>query len=137
MKNHFVILSLLFFILQISIAQVKPAAMQSKQIKRLNGSSISTADIDKTINQLMNAAEVTGFCITVINDNKIAYTKTYGYKNKEKNELIDTSTCFYAASLSKAVFAYIAMQLVQEGVLDLDKSIWAYIKRTDFRICHH
>jgi len=129
MKNCFAAISFLFFTLQTTFAQVKPAAIAPKQINRLDGSSISFTDIDKTINELMSAAEVTGLCLTVINDNKIACTKTYGYKNKEKNELIDTSTCFYAASLSKAVFAYIVMQLVQEGVLELDKPIWSYINK--------
>jgi CubicO group peptidase (beta-lactamase class C family) len=129
MKNCFAAILFLFFTFQISFAQVKPAAIPAKQIKRLDGSSLSFTDVDKTINELMSAAEVTGLCLTIINDNKIAYTKTYGYKNKEKNELIDTSTCFYAASLSKAVFAYIAMQLVQEGVLELDKPIWSYINK--------
>ena len=129
MKKHIAILPLLLFFLQVTIAQVKPVIKSFNQIKKLDGRSLSFTDIDKTISELMNAAEVTGLCLTIINDNKIAYIKTYGYKNKEKNELIDTSTIFYAASFSKAVFAYIAMQLVQEGVLDLDKPIWSYLNK--------
>jgi CubicO group peptidase (beta-lactamase class C family) len=129
MSRYIVILSSLSFFVQSIIAQVKPVAKPSNQIKRLDGSSISFTDIDKSINRLMNAAEVTGLSLTVINDNNIVYTKSYGYRNKEKNELVDTSTCFYAASFSKAVFAYIAMQLVQEGVLDLDKPVWAYLNK--------
>lgn len=129
MKKHSAILSLLLFFLQTIIAQVNPVAKPLNQIKKLDGSSLSFTDIDRTISELMNAAEVTGLCLTIINDNKIRYTKAYGYKNKEKNELIDTSTIFYAASFSKAVFAYIVMQLVQEGVLDLDKTIWSYLNK--------
>ncbi|HLK28064.1 MAG TPA: serine hydrolase [Puia sp.] len=129
MNKHIIISTILFFAFHISNAQVKNAASPTKQIRRLDGSMISTSDIDKTITQLMSNAEVTGFCISIINDNKITYTKTYGLKNKEKNELIDTSTVFYGASLSKAVFAYIVMQLVQEGVIDIYKPIWAYINK--------
>ena len=129
MKKSLIILITFISLLQISFAQVKQTSDQTKQIQRINGTSISTTDIDKTINQLMNVADVTGLCVGIINDNKIAYTKCYGYKNKEKNELIDTSTVFYAASLSKAVFAYIVMQLVQEGTIDLDKGVWAYINK--------
>jgi CubicO group peptidase (beta-lactamase class C family) len=129
MKNFFSVIPFIVFAFNITVAQVKPASKTSNQIIRLDGSTLSFIDIDKTVNQLMSVAEVTGLCLTVINDNKIAYTKTYGYKNKEKNELIDTATVFYGASLSKAVFAYIAMQLVQEGVLDLDKPIWSYLNK--------
>jgi len=129
MKKGIIMFVALLSSLQISFAQVKQTSAQTKQIQRLNGSSISASDIDKTINQLMSVADVTGLSISIINDNKIAYTKSYGYKNKEKNELIDTSTIFYGASLSKAVFAYIVMQLVQEGTIDLDKGVWAYINK--------
>jgi len=129
MKKRVAILPLLLFFLQVTIAQVKPVIKSFNQIKKLDGSSLSFTDIDNTISELMNAAEVTGLCLTIINNNQIAYTKTYGYKNKEKSELIDTSTVFYAASFSKAVFAYIAMQLVQEGLLELDKPIWSYLNK--------
>ncbi len=129
MKKALIILTLLGIIFQDSMAQVKQASASAKQIQCLNGTSISTSDVDKTINQLMSVADVAGLSISIINDNKIAYTKSYGYKNKEKNELLDTSTIFYGASLSKAVFAFIVMQLVQEGTIDLDKGVWAYINK--------
>src|SRR5687768_5307739 len=94
---------------------------QQKQIKRIDGSTISTTQIDQLIHQLMDTAEVMGVCLGIINDNKPVYVKTYGFKDKEKGELIDTATVFYAASYSKSVFAFIVMHLVQEGKLDLDK----------------
>ncbi len=75
----------------------------------------------------MDTAEVTGLCLGIINDNKIAYVKSYGYKNKEKNELNDTATCFYAASLAKPLFVYLVMQLVDEGVINLDKPLYTYL----------
>src|SRR4051794_32867099 len=83
-----------------------------QKIKQPGGKSIAVSSIDNTIKQLMDTAEVMGLSLGIINDNKIAYLKTYGYKNKEKNELIDTATCFYAASLAKPLFAYLVMQLV-------------------------
>ena len=130
MKRSLVILLLAFSCIQVSFAQSKkPVIDQADQIKRLDGTSISFSDVDKIITQLMEAANVTGFGISILNDNKIVYTKTYGYRNKEKKELLDTSTVLYAASFSKAVLAYIAMQLVQDGVLDLDKQVWAYLNK--------
>src|SRR5579864_3732151 len=78
---------------------------------------------DSIVKQLMDSAAVTGICIGVIRDNHVLYTRAYGYRIKEKNLLNDTSTCFYAASLSKAVFAYLVMQLVEKGVISLDTPI--------------
>ena len=43
------------------------------------------------------------------------------------DELNDTATCFYAASLSKPLFTYLVMQLVDEGDIDLDKPLYIYL----------
>jgi CubicO group peptidase (beta-lactamase class C family) len=77
----------------------------------------------------MYKAEVTGLCPGIINDNKVAYVKSYGYKNAAKSELNDTTTCFYAASLAKPLFAYLVMQLVDEKVIDPDKPLYTYLPK--------
>jgi CubicO group peptidase (beta-lactamase class C family) len=77
----------------------------------------------------MGNAEVTGLCLGIINDNKVAYVKSYGYRNKAENQLNDTATCFYAASLSKPLFAYLVMQLVDKGVINLDKPLFTYLPK--------
>ena len=43
--------------------------------------------------------------------------------------LNDTSTCFSAASLSKAVFAYLVMKLVDEGKISLDTPLATYLPK--------
>ena len=102
---------------------------QQKQIKRPDDKTLSAGAIDKIVKQLMDTAEVTGLCLGVINDNRIAFVKTYGYKNKAKGEVNDTATCFYAASLAKPLFAYLVMQLADEGVIDLDKPLYTYLPK--------
>jgi len=102
---------------------------QQMNIKKPDGGLISTQFIDQTAQKLMDTAGVTGLCIGFINDNKPVYLRAYGYKNKEKNELNDTLTSFYAASLAKPLFAYIVVQLAQEGVIDLDKPLYTYLPK--------
>jgi len=119
-KILLVLIPILFF---------QPLFAQQKQIKKPDGKTLSTAEIDKIVKQLMDTAEVTGLCLGIINDNNVTYVKSYGYKNKAAGELNDTATCFYAASLAKPLFAYLVMQLVDEGVLDLDKPIYAYLPK--------
>lgn len=77
----------------------------------------------------MDSAAVTGICIGMISDNEVLYTRAYGYRIKEKNLLNDTATCFYAASLSKAVFAYLVMRLVENGTISLDTPIARYLPK--------
>jgi CubicO group peptidase (beta-lactamase class C family) len=102
---------------------------QVSRIKRLDGSTISTMQINELMKRLMDTAEVTGVCLGIINEGNPVFVKTYGYKNKEKGELIDTGTVFYAASFSKSLFAFMVMHLVQEGKLDLDKPLYQYLPK--------
>jgi len=102
---------------------------QSPDVMKADGKKISVAYIDSLIKKLMDTAGVTGLELGIINNNHIAYLKGYGYKNKEKKELNDTATCFYAASLAKSLFAYLVMQLVDEGKIDLDKPLYIYLPK--------
>ncbi|MDP4262371.1 MAG: serine hydrolase [Bacteroidota bacterium] len=118
----------LFFILLL-VLMGHTIAAQQKQIQKPDGKAISTVAIDKIVGKLMDTAEVTGLCLGIINDNKIAYVKSYGYKNAAKSEWNDTATCFYAASLAKPLFAYLVMQLKDEGKIDLDKPLYTYLRK--------
>ena len=98
-------------------------------IKKLDGSTIGSAEIDQTVSRLMNAAEVTGAGIAILNDNKIVYLKAYGFRDKEHNVPLTVDSAMSAASFSKVAFAYMVMQLVDEGVLDLDKPVYQYLPK--------
>ena len=99
------------------------------QVKRPDGHIVSISSIDHLVSGLMEKGEVTGLCLGIVNDNKPAYIKTYGYKNKPQNQKLDTATCFYAASLAKSLFAYLVMQLVDKGVIDLDTPLYKYLPK--------
>lgn len=103
---------------------------QSQNVKRLDGSSIATADVDEIIKKLMDTANVQGLCLAILNDNKTVYRKSYGFRNKIKNELLDTNTILQGASFTKSVFAYLSMLLVQEKVINLDKPLYKYLKKS-------
>ncbi len=98
-------------------------------INRLDGTSINADSLTKKIAELAKAAKVTGAVVTIFNNNEVVYQKAVGYKNIETKDTLTTSTGFYSASLSKTVFAYIVMQLVETGVLHLDTPLQHYLKQ--------
>jgi CubicO group peptidase (beta-lactamase class C family) len=100
-------------------------------VSRIDNSKIEASKLDTRIKSLMDSAEVTGMAISILNDNQIIYTRAFGYANKEKKTSLQINTCLYGASLSKAVFGYLAAILVHEGILDLDKPLQQYL---DIRI---
>lgn len=76
----------------------------------------------------MDSADIPGLNLAILNHNKPVFIKSYGYRDKFQNELMDTTTLIYAASFSKAVFGYLCMLLVQEKQLDLDRPLYQYLK---------
>lgn len=81
------------------------------------------AALDARIAQLMKDAKVPGFAVAVIEDGKITSVKAYGKRDVAKDLPLTTDTVMYAASLTKAAFAYATMSLVEDGKLALDASI--------------
>jgi CubicO group peptidase (beta-lactamase class C family) len=98
-------------------------------VKRLDGSTISPAEIEATVTRLMRAAEVTGVSVAILNDGKIAYLKSYGVADKEKNLPLTEDSVMTAASFTKVAFAYLLMKLVDEKILDLDQPVYKYLPK--------
>ena len=98
-------------------------------ITRLDGSTIRSATVDETVSRLMKAADVTGTGIAIFNHGQVVYLKAYGLRDKEKNLPLTVDSVMSAASFSKVAFAYLVMQLVDEGVLNLDKPIYQYLPK--------
>lgn len=102
---------------------------QTQQIKRLDGSRITSQQVDQIVLDLMEKAKVKGLGLSIINNNQTVYTKTYGYRDKGRQQLMNNETILHGASFSKAVFAFLTLKLVEEGVLDLDKPISQYLDK--------
>jgi CubicO group peptidase (beta-lactamase class C family) len=114
--------------LTIVIATASLCAQQG-QLTRLDGSHISSAQIDAVVIQLMQAAHVTGAGIAVLNGGRVAYLKTYGFRDTARNLPLTPDSVMTSASLSKSAFAATVMQLVQERVIDLDKPVYEYLPK--------
>ncbi len=79
---------------------------QQRPIKRLDGSTITSAEIDATVTRLMRAAEVPGVGIAIFNNDRIVYLKAYGLRDKEKNLPLTPDSVMTSASLSKSAFRH-------------------------------
>lgn len=118
-------------LLIVAIALAVPVAATRERVvyTRLDGSSITPAEIDATVTRLMRAAEVTGVSVAIFNGGKIVYLKAYGVRDKEKNLALTEDSVMTAASFSKAAFAYMVMQLIDDKILDLDKPVYQYLPK--------
>ncbi|MDB5457427.1 MAG: serine hydrolase [Caulobacter sp.] len=67
--------------------------------------------------------------MALIEDGQVAYVHAYGLRNVDKAAPLTTDTVMYGASLTKLTFAYMVMQLVDEGRLELDAPIGRYLPK--------
>jgi CubicO group peptidase (beta-lactamase class C family) len=109
-------------------AESKPFP-NAAEVKRLDGSTIGATQIDGTVQRLMGAANVPGVGLAIFNDGKIVYLKAYGFRDLEKGRPLTQNSVMSAASFSKVAFAYMMMQLVEEGALDLDRPVYEYLPK--------
>lgn len=79
--------------------------------------------LDQRVAFLMKEAKVPGLAVAIIEDGKVVSVKAYGQRDIEQGLPLTTDTVMYAASLTKAAFAYATMSLVDAGTLKLDASI--------------
>ncbi|MCI4671888.1 MAG: beta-lactamase family protein [Bacteroidia bacterium] len=109
---------LFFLIINSSIAQ--------NAIMKVDGSSLSVKKLDKRIEQLMDSIDMPGLSIAILNNKEIAYHKVFGIQQVGQEIAVNKQSIFEGASLSKPIFAYFAMKMVDKGILDLDKPLHEY-----------
>ncbi len=78
--------------------------------------------IDARVQKLMTETGAKGVAVAVIDHGKVKYVQAYGVRDAQGDPL-KMDTLMYGASLTKAVFAYTMMTLVDEGKLNLDVPI--------------
>ena len=105
-RNAFPLLTALF------VAICLPIAASSQTIP--NGTAI-----DSEVSKILARTHANGMAVAVIDHGKVAYVDAYGIRNA-KGDPLTTDTVMYGASLTKTVFAYTVMQLVDQGKLKLD-----------------
>ncbi|WP_051933510.1 serine hydrolase [Massilia sp. BSC265] len=82
---------------------------------------------DDEVRRLMARENVQGLALAVIDRGQVMSVKTYGKRNVERDLPLMPQTVMYGASLTKAAFAYMLLQLVDEGKLDLDAPLTALL----------
>ena len=85
--------------------------------------------IDAEVLRLMKLENVQGLALAVIDGGEIQHVAALGWRNAERKLPLTTGTVLYGASLTKTAFAYMVLQLVDEGRLDLDTSIAELLPR--------
>jgi CubicO group peptidase (beta-lactamase class C family) len=93
-----------------------------------SAASPRVASLERDVRAAMARTGARGLAVAVIEDGRPVLVRAWGERNAA-GAALDTGTVMYGASLTKAVFAYTVMQLVDEGRLDLDRPVADYLPR--------
>ncbi|HEY9002744.1 MAG TPA: serine hydrolase [Mucilaginibacter sp.] len=83
--------------------------------------------LQKDIPRLMKEANVPGMSVALIRNGKMVWSGVYGVISNNTHQPVTKRSIFEANSLSKPVFGYAVLTLVDQGKIDLDKPIYQYM----------
>ncbi len=79
------------------------------------------------IEETMQAYDLPGFAIGVVENNEVVYARGFGVKNIDTKEPVTITTLFHMASISKPFVATAVMRLVEQGKIDLEAPVTTYL----------
>jgi len=83
----------------------------------------TVTDLKASIPGLIEKARIPGLQIALIREGAVVWEGAYGVTSSSGGKAVTTDTIFEAASLTKPVFAYAVMKMVDEKLIDLDKPL--------------
>ena len=83
--------------------------------------------LEPVINQVMKTANMPGFAIAVVENQRIVYSAGFGLRKLNSKELMSAASLFHMASITKPFVATSIMQLWEQGKIDLEAPVVKYL----------
>lgn len=119
----------------LGVVGLAPPIAMAGAYQKIKESWIPSEEFLARLPHIMRAFAVPGVGIAVVEAGKVIWSRPFGVTNVLTLAPIDSRTIFEDASLSKPVFAYLVLQLVDQGLIDLDVPLVQY-RRPDYLADH-
>lgn len=104
------------------------ASMPKRPENITRGDYDSTKEyITRLIKNEMKQQDVTGLSIALVDDQRVIWAEGFGFADEANKVAATPGTIYRAGSISKLFNAIMAMQLVEQGKLDIDKPLQTYL----------
>lgn len=129
-KNCFAgMISLALLLANFAYSQDLQAEIESIENGLTKNILVKGVPVEKfSLQEWMVAQNVIGLSVAIVKDGKLRWTKGYGIANPTIGKKVDGKTLFQAGSISKPIAALAALQLVEQGKLDLDEDVNTYLQ---------
>lgn len=115
-----------------SILKVEPKPGKGTKLGLLdNFDQKKSSSLDSFVQVYQKRYNIPGVSLALLKDGQVAYSQTYGLSNTATQAPVTENTLFEAASITKSVFAYTVLRLMDKGVIDLDKPLYQYLPNPD------
>lgn len=104
-----------------SVAPKKPAGMARGDY------AYTRQYISWLIGEEMDDADATGLSITLVDDQKVVWAEGFGYADKQANIKASPDTVYNLGSIAKVFTALGAMQLAEQGRMNIDQPLQRYL----------
>ncbi|WP_429911089.1 serine hydrolase domain-containing protein [Glycocaulis sp.] len=104
-------------------------ARSDSAFTRPDGAVLSAQDIRDAIEHHRGAAGAEGLALALIADGNVVFAEAFGWRDVANELPLQTDTVMHGASLTKAAFGYMVVQLADEGLIDLDAPISGILPR--------
>jgi CubicO group peptidase (beta-lactamase class C family) len=110
-----------FFLMLAAIFLFQPAVISSSTSQCISDFA------DGVFKSQMMEHNIAGLTVAIVSGDSIGIIRSYGYSNAEAGRRVDENTAFMIGSISKLFVWVAAMQLAEDGKLDINKPVNNYL----------
>jgi CubicO group peptidase (beta-lactamase class C family) len=109
------------------LTDLKAQDQQTSRTRANDEKDHIVARLQRVVPGLLEEKKVPGLSMALIQNGDLVWHRGFGIKSAKTKEPVVEDTVFEAASLSKPIFAYLILKLVEAGLLDLDVPLQKYL----------
>jgi D-alanyl-D-alanine dipeptidase/CubicO group peptidase (beta-lactamase class C family) len=119
--------SKLLYIFASIIVSIQGCDNHPQNIDPIKGFELVALKLENAINYEIKSKNLNAISMVLVDDQKIAWAKGFGYENPDSKINADANTVYRVGSVSKLFTDMAIMQRVEIGEIDLDKAIQTYL----------
>jgi CubicO group peptidase (beta-lactamase class C family) len=102
---------------------IGPAPYAAERWFTLSGETRTSGQAERFLLDLMRTSKISTLSVAIVQNDRVVFSSVLGVVDRETQKPVDPDTGLRAASLSKSVFSYLVMKMVDEGSLGLDQPL--------------
>lgn len=117
---------------RVSLAFIALAALASCSSSTAHRDTATAERVAARIEQLRVEKRIPGLAVVMVRGTSVVFARGYGFADVEKQVAVTPDTPFNIASVTKPVSAVVALRLVEQGLLDLDRPMQEFANFREF-----